>query len=145
MTFAYKPCSIIVRPFEDRKILYAFHDIDGTHSLIRNWPPVMSIVLDYVSRNGVPDGYDSEENALNLIAKAGTEPLPETDRFCVESAGLSALTKARRSLIIRILLNWPLFWKSIHPGCSNSTNVCLTVSAATRILKLPKLIQIVLL
>lgn len=93
MTFACKPCSIIVRPFEDRKILYAFHDIDGTHSLIRNWPPVMSIVLDYVSRNGVPDGYDSEENALNLIAKAGTEPLPETDRFCVESAGLSALTQ----------------------------------------------------
>ena len=93
LQFIYKPCSIVVRPFEDREIKYAFHDIDGTHSLIRNWPPVMSIVLDYVSRNGVPDGYDSEENALKLIDSAGTKPLPETDRFCVESAGLSALTQ----------------------------------------------------
>ena len=83
----------LVSPFEPREILCAFHDIDGTHSLIRDWPPVMSIVLDYVSRGGVPEGYDSEENALKLIAKAGTEPLPDTDKFCVESAGLSALTQ----------------------------------------------------
>lgn len=89
----YKPCPIVVRPFEDREIRYAFHDIDGTHSLIRNWPPVMSIVLHYVSENGVPEGYDSEENAQKLISLAGTKPLPETDRFCVESAGLSALTQ----------------------------------------------------
>ena len=93
LKFICKPCPIVVRPFGEREILYAFHDIDGTHSLIRNWPPVMSIVLDYVSRNGVPEGYDSEENALKLIDRAGTEPLPETDRFCVESAGLSALTQ----------------------------------------------------
>ena len=93
VTFVYKKCPVAVRDFGTRKIKYAFHDIDGTHSLIRNWPPVMSIVLDYVSRGGVPDGYDSEENALRLIELAGTAPLPETDRFCVESAGLSALTQ----------------------------------------------------
>ena len=91
--FSYKPCAAAVRDYGTREIKYAFHDIDGTHSLIRDWPPVMSIVLDYVSRGGVPDGYDSEENALLLISRAGTEPLPETDRFCVESAGLSALTQ----------------------------------------------------
>ncbi len=79
--------------FENRKIMYAFHDIDGTHSLIRDWPPVMSIVLHYVSEVGVPDGYDSDENVARLVSLAGTKPLPETDRFCVESAGLSALTQ----------------------------------------------------
>ena len=93
VTFTYRPNSVTVRDFGERKIKYAFHDIDGTHSLIRDWPPVMSIVLDYVSRGGVPEGYDSEENAQKLIARAGTEPLPDTDKFCVESAGLSALTQ----------------------------------------------------
>ena len=98
MNWIYKPSSIVVQPFENRQIRYAFHDIDGTHSLIREWPPVMSIVLDYASRGGVPEGYDSEENAQKLIAAAGTKPLPETDRFCVESAGLSALTQMEWAL-----------------------------------------------
>lgn len=93
VTFTYKENSVTVRDFGVRGIKFAFHDIDGTHSLIRDWPPVMSIVLDYVSRHGVPSGYDSEENAQKLIARAGTEPLPDTDKFCVESAGLSALTQ----------------------------------------------------
>ena len=93
ITFKYRPCSVAVKDFGKREIKYAFHDIDGTHSLIRDWPPVMSIVLDYVSRGGVPDGYDSEENAQKLISLAGTRPLPDTDKFCVESAGLSALTQ----------------------------------------------------
>ena len=83
----------VIGSFEDREILYAFHDIDGTHSLIRDWPPVMSIVLHYVSENGVPDGYDSDEQVKNLVSLAGTKPLPETDSFCIESAGLSALTQ----------------------------------------------------
>jgi phosphoglycolate phosphatase-like HAD superfamily hydrolase len=74
-------------------ITYAFHDIDGTHSLIRDWPPVMSIVLNDVIENGLKDGYDSEQNVKRLVTNAGTRPLPETDRFCVESAGLSALTQ----------------------------------------------------
>lgn len=82
-----------LRPFETRHIRCAFHDIDGTHSLIRNWPPVMSIVLADVIERGLPEDFDSAENRQRLIAAAGTAPLPETDDFCVESAGLSALTQ----------------------------------------------------
>ncbi len=84
---------IIVNDFEDRIIQYAFHDIDGTHSLIREWPPVMSICLYDVITNGLPEDFDSEANKHRLIELAGTKPLEETDRFCVESAGLSALTQ----------------------------------------------------
>jgi hypothetical protein len=53
----------------------------------------MSIVLNDVIENGLKDGYDSEQNVKRLVTNAGTRPLPETDRFCVESAGLSALTQ----------------------------------------------------
>ncbi len=84
---------IIINNFADRKIQYAFHDIDGTHSLIREWPPVMSICLYDVITNGLPENFDSEENVKRLISLAGTKILPETDAFCVESAGLSALTQ----------------------------------------------------
>lgn len=84
---------IIINDFEDRIIQYAFHDIDGTHSLIREWPPVMSICLYDVIENGLHEDFDSEENAKRLISLAGTRKLPETDAFCVESAGLSALTQ----------------------------------------------------
>ncbi|MCQ2771126.1 MAG: HAD family hydrolase [Clostridia bacterium] len=91
--FVSNNSSIVIKDFKCRAIKYAFHDIDGTHSLIRDWPPVMSIVLDYVSRGGVPEGYDSDENVKKLISLAGTKPLPDTDKFCVESAGLSALTQ----------------------------------------------------
>lgn len=87
-----------LRKFEPRRILYAFHDIDGTHSLIRNWPPVMSIVLADVIENGLPEDFDSKQNCARLIAAVGTKPLPETDRFCVESAGLSALTQMEWSI-----------------------------------------------
>lgn len=84
---------IVITPFKKRVITYAFHDIDGTHSLIRDWPPVMSIVLNDVIENGLKEGYDSDRNVKRLVENAGTKPLPETDRFCVESAGLSALTQ----------------------------------------------------
>ncbi len=84
---------IIINKFEDTEIHYAFHDIDGTHSLIRDWPPVMSICLYDVIVNGLSEDFDSKENELRLIEEAGKEPHPETDRFCVESAGLSALTQ----------------------------------------------------
>ena len=84
---------IIVKEFEDREIKCAFHDIDGTHSLIREWPPVMSICLYNVIVNGVPEDFDSKENEKRLIEICGTKELPETDRFCIESAGLSALTQ----------------------------------------------------
>lgn len=84
---------IVVNNFEDMQITCAFHDIDGTHSLIRDWPPVMSICLYDVITNGLSEDFDSLENEKRLIEEAGTRPLTETDRFCVESAGLSALTQ----------------------------------------------------
>lgn len=89
-TYNVKDC---IAPFEKRVIKYAFHDIDGTHSLIRNWPPVMSIVLYDVIAHGLPEDFDSPLNERRLIAEAGLRPLPETDGFCVDSAGLSALTQ----------------------------------------------------
>lgn len=85
--------TIIHKGFAPRQITHAFHDIDGTHSLIRDWPPVMSGVLYDVIQHGLPDGYDSPENVRRLVAFCGTQELPETDRFCVLSAGLSALTQ----------------------------------------------------
>ena len=84
---------IVIKEFESREIKYAFHDIDGTHSLIREWPPVMSICLYNVITGGVPEDFDSKENEKRLIEECGTKVLPETDRFCIESAGLSALTQ----------------------------------------------------
>lgn len=83
----------IVNKFNDAEIICAFHDIDGTHSLIRDWPPVMSICLYDVITNGLPEDFDSKKNEKRLIEECGTKVLPETDRFCVESAGLSALTQ----------------------------------------------------
>lgn len=93
MKVKYVENPLSVKKFDVREIKYAFHDIDGTHSLIRDWPPVMSIVLHYASENGVPDGYDNNENLKKIIEQTGTKPLPETDTFCIESAGLSALTQ----------------------------------------------------
>ena len=83
---------------ETYKIKYAFHDIDGTHSLIRDWPPVMSICLYDVIKNGLSEDFDSEENQKRLISLAGTKTLPETDQFCIESAGLSALSQMEWSI-----------------------------------------------
>lgn len=85
------PC--IIKEFEEYNIKYAFHDIDGTHSLIRDWPPVMSIVLYDVIENGLPDDFDSHENLKRLIELCGKSSNAETDDFCIESAGLSALTQ----------------------------------------------------
>ena len=98
LLFRPVPSELLARPFTPRVIRCAFHDIDGTHSLIRDWPPVMSIVLDYAERSGVPEGYDDRESVERLAALAGTRPLPVTDRFCVESAGLSALTQMEWAL-----------------------------------------------
>lgn len=83
----------VVNPVKNREIICAFHDIDGTHSLIRNWPPVMSRVLYDTAVNGVPENLESEESINRLVSLCDTEKLEETDRFCVESAGLSALTQ----------------------------------------------------
>ena len=83
----------IIRAVGRRRITHAFHDVDGTHSLIRDWPPVMSAVLHYAMTCGLADDFDSDENERALIGRIGAERLEETDRFCIESAGLSALTQ----------------------------------------------------
>jgi hypothetical protein len=83
----------IVNPVGRRKLKYVFHDIDGTHSLIRDWPPVMSISVYYAMHCGLADDFDSPAHLAELIEQTGKRKLEETDRFCVESAGLSALTQ----------------------------------------------------
>ena len=83
----------VINAIKERRITCAFHDVDGTHSLIRDWRPVMSRVLYDTVTNGLPDNMLSEENIRRLVSLCGIEPLEETDRFCVESAGLSALTQ----------------------------------------------------
>lgn len=83
----------VINEVLDREIVCAFHDIDGTHSLIRNWPPVMSRVLYDTAVNGIPENLESEDNINRLVSLCGTEELEETDKFCIESAGLSALTQ----------------------------------------------------
>jgi len=83
----------IVRRVGRRTIAHAFHDIDGTHSLIRDWPPVMSALISWVIANGLPDGYDGDENAAHIAARIQSLRAQETDRFAVESAGLAALTQ----------------------------------------------------
>jgi len=83
----------ILKPVGRRQITHAIHDIDGTHSLIRDWPPVMSICIHHAMTCGLAEDFDSDEQVRRLIAESGQRPLPETDRFCVESAGLSALTQ----------------------------------------------------
>lgn len=83
----------IINPVGRRMITHAVHDIDGTHSLIRDWPPVMSVCIHHAMTCGLSDDFDSEDQVQRLIAASGSRPLPETDRFCVESAGLSALTQ----------------------------------------------------
>jgi len=92
----------VVRRLGRRTITDAFHDIDGTHSLIRHWPPVMSALISWVIAAGLPDGYDSDENAAQLAARVESLRTEEADRFAIESAGLTALTQMewaiRRSL-----------------------------------------------
>jgi phosphoglycolate phosphatase-like HAD superfamily hydrolase len=83
----------IVRHVGRRSITHAVHDVDGTHSLIRDWPPVMSRVIHYAMTCGLVEDFDSDAAVRSLIEDSGARKLEETDRFCVESAGLSALTQ----------------------------------------------------
>ncbi|MPM78323.1 hypothetical protein SDC9_125334 [bioreactor metagenome] len=83
----------LTAPFAPRRIECAFHDIDGTHSLIREWIPVMTLALGWVARHGLPPE-DPEEACRRILADGGeTEEFGEARRFAVESAGLSALTQ----------------------------------------------------
>lgn len=81
----------LVNPFSPRKITHAFHDIDGTHSLIREWIPIMTLVTGYVAKYGLPKG--DLEQAANEIMRHRKQKFQEAYRFAIESAGLSALTQ----------------------------------------------------
>lgn len=88
----------LVRNFKECNITHAFHDIDGTYSLIRKWEPVMSAVLNDVIVNGLPENFNSPVKLSQLIEAAENSNAPESDRFCIESAGLSALTQMEWSI-----------------------------------------------
>lgn len=94
----------IVKNFASRKITHVFHDIDGTHSLIRNWPPVMALVNGAVARYGMFPGKDAAEVA-QAIAQHRGEDFEEAHRFAIESAGLSALTQMEWALRMARRLN----------------------------------------
>ena len=86
----------LVTPFEPREIVAAFHDIDGTHSRIRDWIPVMTLVTGSVAAYGMFHGTPSE--IAGEIRRHRAESFPEARRFAVESAGLSALTQMEWAL-----------------------------------------------
>ncbi len=83
----------LITPFGKRRFTHAIHDIDGTHSLIRDWPPVMSLSMHYAMTCGLADGFDADAGAQELVERVGKESLPETDNYCIEYAGFSALTQ----------------------------------------------------
>lgn len=92
------PASIeVVTPFFSRRITHAFHDIDGTHSLIREWVPVMALVTGFTAENGIIAGSSPQQTA-DVISKVPPENFPEGHRFAIESAGLSALTQMEWAL-----------------------------------------------
>ena len=86
----------VVNSFPARKIKYAFHDIDGTHSLIRDWVPVMTLVTGAVATYGMFPG--TPEEAAKAIAVHSPDEFPEARAFAIESAGLSALTQMEWAL-----------------------------------------------
>jgi len=83
----------IINPVGKRNITHIIHDIDGTHSVIRDWPPVMSFIIHWSMSCGLDDSFDSEKNTAALVDEIGKNECRETDRFCIESAGMSALTQ----------------------------------------------------
>ncbi len=87
----------VATPFGPRRITHAFHDIDGTHSLIREWVPVMALVTGFVSEYGLPEASDPAGMA-EIMARRDPAEFPEGHRFAIESAGLSALTQMEWAL-----------------------------------------------
>lgn len=86
----------LVNSFTAREIKYVFHDIDGTHSLIRDWVPVMTLVTGAVAAYGMFPGTPDE--AAAAIAAHRPDEFPEAHNFAIESAGLSALTQMEWAL-----------------------------------------------
>jgi len=83
----------LINPVGKRAITHAIHDIDGTHSLIRDWPPVMALSIHWAMTSGLNDDFDSDENLRALINRVGEENLKEAYEFSITSAGLSAITQ----------------------------------------------------
>lgn len=75
-----------------RRITHAIHDIDGTHSLIRDWPPVMSLAMWYAMTCGFPEDFDSEGNLGRLAERVG-QPIEEFDDITRFFNGYSAITQ----------------------------------------------------
>lgn len=86
----------LVTPFEPREILCAFHDIDGTHSLIREWMPPMALILGWVVEHGLPP--PDRVEAFERIFSARDRISEAARSFAVESAGLSGLTQMEWAL-----------------------------------------------
>ena len=93
----------LVNSFPKREIKYAFHDIDGTHSLIRDWVPVMTLVTGAVAAYGMFPG--TPEAAAKAIGEHSPDEFPEAKQFAIESAGLSALTQMEWALRMSRRLN----------------------------------------
>lgn len=102
----------LVTPFEPREIRCAFHDIDGTHSLIRDWVPVMTLCIGYTIRHGLLP--EDLENAIPMVLSRQEEDFPEARDFSIESAGLSALTQMEWA-IRRGLQNGVISRKGVDP------------------------------
>ncbi|MBR7105052.1 MAG: HAD family hydrolase [Lentisphaeria bacterium] len=86
----------LVTPFDPADIVCAFHDIDGTHSRIREWVPVMTLVTGCVAAYGMFPG--TPEKIAEAIRCHQGEDFSEAHRFAIESAGLSALTQMEWAL-----------------------------------------------
>ena len=108
----------LVNPFPVRRITHVFHDVDGTHSLIRNWVPVMTLCTGFVAQYGLPEADDAPGMAAE-IARHTPEEFPEAHRFAVESAGLSALTQMEWA-IRRALQNGVLRWPEVSAECNDA-------------------------
>lgn len=93
----------VVNPFQPRNITHVFHDIDGTHSLIRDWVPVMALVNGAVAAYGMFPG--SAEEIAAAIYQHRNEEFTEARNFAIESAGLSALTQMEWALRMAKRLN----------------------------------------
>ncbi len=83
----------LINSFGKREITHVIHDIDGTHSLIREWAPAMSLAMHYAMTCGFENDFDSAENLAVLIERVGKEDLTEMDVTSLEFAGYSALTQ----------------------------------------------------
>ena len=76
----------VTKPFAPRQITHVFHDIDGTHSLIREWVPVMALVNGAVARYGMFEG--TVQEIAEAIYLHSSEDFAEARKFAIESAGL---------------------------------------------------------